>query len=1004
VRVRPDTTGFEPEVKRLTSKKRKTLIQAVLDSRQAQAELDKLKGSRTVVDLDVRLDKASREVAGLKAKLAALQDTKLRIGADSTIARANLSALQVALKQATGDKKVSIRADVAEAKAKVSELARLMAENKALTVNATADTKKAQKELRALEGDKKAVVKAEAETAAAKAELAYAARTRIVNLLVRIHKSAAMTDLRSMIAGMSGLSMLQQWGRSLQNFVTNLPQAAAKVGMLATSVGGLGAVAVSAVGGLGPLVGSLKDLAGAALFLPAAAGAAVAGIAVLVTAWKDVKNAASVSDDAEAFAAALEGLPPAAQDAARAMGPLYQRLKGLKEIILDNYWGGVAEDMTRLGETVIPQLERGLAGVSASLGLVTKEVMGGLNETLGDGRLEGFAANLAQMFEESASGFAGIFAGLTNLAMAGGQILPDIGHWVTRIGEKFNTWTLNADIEGMMRNAAAQAGHLVDLLGNVGDVLGAVFASSPSTGLEGAANATARLRDVLRDPVIQRGLGHLFAGASAGAQAMARAFDGMGPTVQRILSTVGMALHEFGEAAGVLFAGVATALANPAITEGIHDLAEGAKAMFEAIDFDMLGEAAGTLLSVLGQIMPLVGEIVNNLLPALSPILAGMGELAAPLLEIVSALSPIIADIASAIGVMAGILGEAMAGILPTLTPIIENLRAGLSPILTQVVELLRDHIVPAATKMISEIGPRMGELITNLLGLISALMPVLGPVLDILYELMTAVLVPLLDVINLAIPAVTAVVNAIMPSVQKLFDFVSGIVSAISALLRGDFSGAWEAAKGAVVRVVTDMWGNITKMASGVKAALGEVGRVVSGMRDTVVNALGNAGRWLWDSGRKIIGGLIDGIRSMVGAARDAIGGVVSSIRDFLPFSPAKVGPFSGKGSAENSGKAIARDLGAGMVAAARDAARGASVLVGAAAGEIDAWTPSISADLGVAGEAGAAGVDGLAVSITFGDVHVRSEQDIRSLSNGIAERVASIARAQGVRGLVPA
>lgn len=58
-----------------------------------------------------------------------------------------------------------------------------------------------------------------------------------------------------------------------------------------------------------------------------------------------------------------------------------------------------------------------------------------------------------------------------------------------------------------------------------------------------------------------------------------------------------------------------------------------------------------------------------------------------------------------------------------------------------------------------------------------------------------------------------------------------------------------------------------------------------------------------------------------MIGAAGKAISGVMSRIRSFLPFSPAKRGPFSGHGWTPYSGKALVEGLAEGMDSAAPSA-----------------------------------------------------------------------------------
>jgi hypothetical protein len=62
------------------------------------------------------------------------------------------------------------------------------------------------------------------------------------------------------------------------------------------------------------------------------------------------------------------------------------------------------------------------------------------------------------------------------------------------------------------------------------------------------------------------------------------------------------------------------------------------------------------------------------------------------------------------------------------------------------------------------------------------------------------------------------------------------------------------------------------------------------------------------------LISGFISGILSKVGEVASAASSVVSRARDFFPFSPAKEGPFSGKGWTLYSGQSIGDAMAAGI------------------------------------------------------------------------------------------
>jgi hypothetical protein len=83
------------------------------------------------------------------------------------------------------------------------------------------------------------------------------------------------------------------------------------------------------------------------------------------------------------------------------------------------------------------------------------------------------------------------------------------------------------------------------------------------------------------------------------------------------------------------------------------------------------------------------------------------------------------------------------------------------------------------------------------------------------------------------------------------------------------------------------------------------------------------------------LIQGFINGIRDMVGAAAGAASSVMSAISNFFPHSPAKEGPFSGRGWTPYSGQALVEGFADGMssrIAYARSAAASTMSAVSAA------------------------------------------------------------------------
>ena len=113
--------------------------------------------------------------------------------------------------------------------------------------------------------------------------------------------------------------------------------------------------------------------------------------------------------------------------------------------------------------------------------------------------------------------------------------------------------------------------------------------------------------------------------------------------------------------------------------------------------------------------------------------------------------------------------------------------------------------------------------------------------------------------------------------------------------------------------------------------------------------------------SGRALIDGLTSGIKQGFEKAKNAVSSGLATLRSFFPFSPAKVGPFSGKGYTLYSGKALVEDFAKGMNLAKSSAVSS----VGSVMGDFQAaMSPTLAYG----------GYSSTTTSYHFGDVHLNA------------------------------
>jgi hypothetical protein len=106
-----------------------------------------------------------------------------------------------------------------------------------------------------------------------------------------------------------------------------------------------------------------------------------------------------------------------------------------------------------------------------------------------------------------------------------------------------------------------------------------------------------------------------------------------------------------------------------------------------------------------------------------------------------------------------------------------------------------------------------------------------------------------------------------------------------------------------------------------------------VRGLPGRARNALGSLNNYLYNSGRSLIQGFVNGIRSMAAAPANAVKNILSSARRYLPFSPAKEGPFAGRGWTLYSGHSLMQGLAQGIRERSGDAHAAMSDALGSTA-----------------------------------------------------------------------
>jgi len=141
----------------------------------------------------------------------------------------------------------------------------------------------------------------------------------------------------------------------------------------------------------------------------------------------------------------------------------------------------------------------------------------------------------------------------------------------------------------------------------------------------------------------------------------------------------------------------------------------------------------------------------------------------------------------------------------------------------------------------------------------------------------------------------VKAGIDAFLGYVKWLTELPGKIIAAIADLGPKLWDGAvrWT---GQFLEGAKGVWNNVVEFVSGIPSA--------------IMKALGDMGSFLLRSGEALVSGFLRGIQNSWNKLTSWVSEGMSKLRGLWPFSPAKWGPFSGRGYVTYSGEAIVRDF----------------------------------------------------------------------------------------------
>lgn len=544
---------------------------------------------------------------------------------------------------------------------------------------------------------------------------------------------------------------------------------------------------------------------------------------------------------------------------------------------------------------------------------------------------EAFAPSLTTLFQSAGKALGSLAGPLSGLAPVANAVAGALGPLATVLGGliKGATPGLVAFINGLTTGLAG----LGPSATAVGAALGGVAAA--------VGPALAPLGRIIADLIV---------GAAPGFIAFIGAVTNGLVALVPSAKTFGTALGSVATAIGPALAPLAKILADLVI-----NIAPGAIGFFKAL---------ATGLSALAPVAPAVGQALANLLTAVAPLLPVIGNALAFAL---TNLANIVSELALAFGPLIGVFAGAFAEALARTVPLLLQIGVAVLPVVAQAGSALAEAflpLVPVFAQVATIVATQLIGALPILATAFADLVPVIaqvaqqfgGALIDALVQIVPMLPELVRSGIQLAI-AMTELVVAVAPLLPQmiqmgllLFQLLlrSGALQQGIALMTFAIRTATTVIRiiGAVVNALMAPFRAAKDAVSGFGSA---ASTAASKARDVFANlpgqikaAVGNLGSLLLDAGRNVVQGLIDGIRSKVGALASAASNLAGTIRDYLPFSPAKKGPLSGKGNPFFSGQAIAELVSDGMRSKVTLVASASELLAAQVAFPFDAAAPA--------------------------------------------------------------
>lgn len=736
--------------------------------------------------------------------------------------------------------------------------------------------------------DLKTHVTVDAKTRAASAALGVLARPRTAEVRVVLK---GLDAARAGLASLSGGNIAAAAVEHAKNLAGNFDKVAVSASLAATRVAAMGAVMSATAGNAAMLAVSLTQVAGAGLALPGILSGFVVGLA-----------------------ASADGL----QNIHLELGKFYGGEGKIMDTIRDvrlafgiSFWNEARAGLAAFVENAFDPFLKEYLAFGPIAGKFWGEFFQGIsNGMVAVGGMAKLFEPLRESFQIASTAAAPLAEAIVRIGAVGGTYLPRMATAFAQIATSFRDWVEQAEASGkiyeLIERGITNAKLFAAALGSVAGIINGVAKAAEAAGgggLAGLAGALGALNGIVNGPAFQGALTTVFTGAfnavkalEPGVTSLTKVFEALAPVIARSMEKAGTAIS-------ILMDGLANALHNPAIADGVSKLFDGIvqAAIALAPAFAAVAPSVGALLGAVGDIVKAIAPLVTQVAQGLSPAFADFKQSLAPVVDVLAkglsealkVILPVIADVVKAIaefmrnnpqltatiiavvgamaqlapviGTVVSIIGT-IASVVGAIIPVIgavAGVFAGLSaPVLAVVAGI--GLLVAAFVTALASSEPFRNSLAQIFEGLVTMVQPIIAAVIPVLVQIGEAF-----------IGMVTTVIGALVPMVTTIVEIAAQIVSFLApivAFLIQTFSPAFEF----IGKTVSDIFGFIGKVIS-------DAVNIITGILNVFLSALRGDWEGAWNGLLNVLKGILDFIVNTITGAFDVVMHIFENLAKML-------------------------------------------------------------------------------------------------------------------------